>query len=131
MSIKNIFLGSNSSVFLGWAGSTVFSGANIIQSTIHQINVLTLIGWGITSFFAILVSIYRIKQIKAETRKINSLTDKIEHDLIDIGDTSKEPCSECSPETCMYKDFYINFSPVILSKFGEEVKEDITSANNV
>ena len=112
---------NNQSVIFGWLGSTLFSGANLIDSLVNQVHVLTLIGWIITSGFAIVASIYKIQNTTAETRKLNAIAEKIERDVEEEYENiiiKEEQHKDCELEECMYRKFYDNFSPVLLSKFG-------------
>lgn len=119
---------NNHTVVFGWLGSTIFSGANIVETLINQVHILTLIGWVITSGFAIVASIYKIKHTTAETRKLNAIATKIEREeALETSSSSSSRDTEpeeivrlCDLNNCMYKDFYDNFNPILMSHFGKE-----------
>ena len=118
MTIKDSILNTNHSVIMAWIGNTFFSGASIIETLVHEINTLTIIGWVITSFFAVVVSIYRIKQIKAETTKADAITDRI--NLLDslLKATKNSNVPVCKLEDCPYR--------ILLEKInvGQELLEN-------
>lgn len=113
MTLKDSFFNTNQAIVIAWAGNTFFSGASIMENLIHQSSLLTMMGWIITSIFAVIVSIYRIKQIKAETNKTNAITCSIE---------SKRELTtkECLKDDCQYKIFHDKFIRASFEKFKHE-----------
>ena len=121
MSIKDSLLSTNHSVIIAWIGSTFFSGASIIETLIHEINTLTVIGWMITSFFAVLVSIHRIKQIKAETKKADAITNRINFLDSLVRATKDAAVPDCKLDDCSYRVLLEELQAD--HKFLENVKE--------
>ena len=108
---------------IAWVGSTVFSGATLLDHIANQINYLTITGWIITSFLTIIASIYRIVQTRAEIRKSNAIADKIEKDVEEEELTSSSS-NICKFDLCKYKSFYNDFNPIIIDHFKKEEEKE-------
>jgi hypothetical protein len=126
---KHSWLNSDLTLLTAWSSSTVFTGANFfIHQFAQNLSPLAIIGWILTSAFTIIASISSWKLNRAEenerlaeARRNNALAEKLE---LENEELQKNILQSCDKSSCMYKDFYDNFNPIILNHFG------INTANN-
>lgn len=117
-------LTSNFNLSVAWLGTTLFSGATLLEQMVNQINFLTIAGWIITSSITIVASVYKIIQTRAEIRKSNAIAEKIEKDVEEEEILKEESFNDdfdaCKLNMCKYKMFYDDFSPIIINRLEKE-----------
>lgn len=127
---KDSWFNSDASLLMAWSGSTVLTGFSFfVHQLSHNLSPLTIIGWILTSAFTIVASISRWKlnraeedEKKAEARRNIALAEKIELEKEEL--QKNLVMNSCDKNSCMYKDFYDNFNPIIVNHFG------LKTANN-